>query len=446
MKIFKGDNFSIIYYEMLKAGYHSLEPYYESRVGEVKDLGPVYYEIKEDKFRFPYLNKRGINPFFAFAEFSWLITGSNYLKPLQFFIKGYDKYSDDGETLNGAYGHRLRYKFDVDQLEKAIEGLKKRPESRRIVLTMWSVDDLLAESNDLPCNISIMLKIRNEKLDITIINRSNDLFLGVPYNVLVFYLLQCYLAERIGCGIGTQRHFTDSLHIYKRDMDKIGRVIASNTKESIFATSEVMPSFNVTSYTDIDHNNINNQNYNGLTKDDFAKFFNSYMEYNSTLDIEQAIKMLPGNLLGYVAFLWYSEKKDYKASNNYFDKLKQEVFDMGRDFDGIYSIKYETEETIKEFVLNISKEYQHFFDNFLGIINTSSGFYTLNEANIDKDKLVQAVFLSIVMSSVASSMAPDINNFFTKKVENVAKSLGLEINDIINFTKYESKFTGLINS
>ncbi|WP_063608986.1 thymidylate synthase [Shouchella clausii] len=443
MKIFSGDNFSAIYYEMLGSGYRSAEPYTESRIGEVKDLGPVYFEIKEDKFRFPYLDKRAINPFFALAEFSWIITGSNQLKPLQFFIKNYHKYSDDGETLNGAYGHRLRYKFDIDQIEKAIEGLRKNPGSRRIVLTMWSVDDLLSDSNDLPCNTSIMLKIRNEKLDITIINRSNDLFMGVPYNVFVFYLLQVYLASKIGCRIGVQRHFTDSLHIYKRDMDKINKVIASNNKKTIEAIPEIIPVFNTDSYVNIDHNKVNNQDYDELVNDEISNFFKSYIVYKSTSDFDKAIKMLPKNILGYVAYLWYSERKGFVGSDNYFSKIRQEI-NMENRLDKIYSLKYESEDTIKEFITDISRKYLHLYDEFFNIINIESGFYSVKKENINKEKLVQAVFLSFVMASVASSMAPDTNQFFTRRVENVAKGLGLEINDILNFTKHESKFTALI--
>ncbi|MGR5963618.1 thymidylate synthase [Bacillus cereus] len=205
---------------MLQFSYHQEEGFKPSRVSEVKDLGPAYFEISADDFRLVYLNKRVINPFFALTEFSWILNGSNKLEPLEYFINNYRKYSDDGDTLNGAYGYRLRKYFNRDQIEDAIRQLKENANTRRVVLTMWSADDLSTTSNDLPCNISLLLKIRKGKLDITILNRSNDVYLGVPYNVFVFHLLQMYLAQQIGCKIGVQRHFTDSLHLYKRDIKK----------------------------------------------------------------------------------------------------------------------------------------------------------------------------------------------------------------------------------
>ena len=93
---------------------------------------------------------------------------------------------------------------------------------------MYSPDDLNKNSKDIPCNTTIYLKIKDNKLDITILNRSNDLYLGVPYNVFVFYLLQLYIAEKVNSDIGTQTHFTDSLHLYTKDLEKVEKIINSN--------------------------------------------------------------------------------------------------------------------------------------------------------------------------------------------------------------------------
>ena len=86
-----GDNFTIIYFELLKKAFESKDGFIESRSGKVKDLGPAFIEIAEDKFRLPVLPYRAINPFFAFAEFSWFITGSNRVEPLRYFIITYGR-------------------------------------------------------------------------------------------------------------------------------------------------------------------------------------------------------------------------------------------------------------------------------------------------------------------------------------------------------------------
>lgn len=125
MIVFAGKNFSKLYYEILEYVLSKNIPLSTSRIGKVKDIGSAYFEISYDDLRLVYLNKRIINPFFALAEFSWIISGSNSLNTLQYFIKNYEQYSDDGNTLNGAYGFRLKEYFGIDQISKSIELLKK---------------------------------------------------------------------------------------------------------------------------------------------------------------------------------------------------------------------------------------------------------------------------------------------------------------------------------
>ena len=93
---------------------------------------------------------------------------------------------------------------------------------------MYSPDDIGKPSYDIPCNTTIFLKIRSGALDITVINRSNDLYKGVPYNVFVFGILQRYVAKMLGTPVGTQRHFTDGLHLYEADIENAKAIIDRN--------------------------------------------------------------------------------------------------------------------------------------------------------------------------------------------------------------------------
>ncbi|WP_053600515.1 thymidylate synthase [Bacillus sp. FJAT-18017] len=304
-----GTNFTLIYFELLSEALGSDEKFCESRIGLVKDLGPAFIEIHEDRFRMPLLKKRSFNPFFALVEFSWFILGYNNLSILQEHISNYDKYSDDGLTLNGAYGFRLRKKFNQDQIEQAIQILRENRETRRVVLSMWSVEDLGSDSRDIPCNTSVMLKIREGKLDMTVINRSNDLFLGIPYNVILFFLFQCYLAEKIGCKVGFQRHFTDSLHLYKKDLNKVENIITANDKVTLKQLLNSIEPVEIMDYVNINHIHVIEKKYNLLEDNKFVNFFNSYKEYKEHKNFETAIEFLEENDLGYCGYLWYSEKQ-----------------------------------------------------------------------------------------------------------------------------------------
>lgn len=185
----KNHSFNYNYLSALKIAVEPSRKIDSSRVGPVINIGQAYFEIEKNDPRLIFLSSRKINPVFAIVEGAWVLRGDNRLAPLQNEISDYAKFSDDGETLFGAYGFRLRKKFGLDQLREAINLLKNDPETRRVVLSMYSPDDLTIISKDIPCNTSFFLKIVDGALDITVINRSNDLYLGIPYNIFVFGLL-----------------------------------------------------------------------------------------------------------------------------------------------------------------------------------------------------------------------------------------------------------------
>lgn len=187
MHIFKGENINHVYMDALELALNNQSNISQSRAGNVIDLGPAYFEFSNPAHQILTLRNRKYNPCFAIAEAAWVLSGKNTLAPLNTFIKEYNKYSDDEKTLNGAYGYRIRFFFEFDQLSEAISELKKDQNNRRAVITLYAPLDLKKGlSKDIPCNTGFYLKIRENRLDITVLNRSNDLFLGVPYNVFVF--------------------------------------------------------------------------------------------------------------------------------------------------------------------------------------------------------------------------------------------------------------------
>jgi thymidylate synthase len=202
-------------------------PVEQSRVGPCRDLGAVTVELDSGE-RTILLAGRGWNPAFALVEAAWVITGRKDVKTLAEFIGTFDRYSDDGQTLQGAYGDRLRHFFGRDQIEPAIEELTKHPSSRRVVLTLYATSDLGLDSKDIPCNTQVALRRVKGRLEMTVFNRSNDLWLGVPYNWFVFRVLQHMIADRLGIPCGVQRHVSSCLHLYEVHVAAASRVVACN--------------------------------------------------------------------------------------------------------------------------------------------------------------------------------------------------------------------------
>jgi len=158
---------------------------------------------------------RDANHIFHLMEALWILGGREDVQFPCLFNSKLAQYSDNGLTFHGAYGHRLR-SCGKDQLKLAIDKLQRDPDTRQVVLQIWDYKkDLNVKSNDIPCNDLVICKIRDNKLNITVCNRSNDIILGA-YNVnhVQFSYLQEYLALMIGCEVGTYRQVSDSFHAY----------------------------------------------------------------------------------------------------------------------------------------------------------------------------------------------------------------------------------------
>jgi thymidylate synthase len=168
--------------------------------------------------------KRDANPFFHLYESLWMLAGRNDLKPLQRYVKDFDKFSDDGETLAGAYGYRWRIVFDpLDQLVEIAKILRANHDDRRCVLQFWDANyDLGSSSKDVPCNVSATVQVNvNGALELTVFCRSNYIVLGAyGANAVHLSFLQEYLAHSIGVPVGPYRQVSVNWHAYLSTVSK----------------------------------------------------------------------------------------------------------------------------------------------------------------------------------------------------------------------------------
>lgn len=205
----------------------------ETRNGYVlRSPVPVVTQYTNPQNRVLYNKVRDANPFFHLMEALWMLAGRNDLNFVSQFNKGMEKYSDDGQTLNGAYGYRWRQHFKFDQLAMVANLLSTEPNSRRAVVTMWdpATDGALVYNGaDVPCNTNIYFEIVDGKLDMTVCCRSNDIVWGAyGANAVHFSILLEYMAARVGVPMGMYRQISINYHQYldvvdsSTSMDMIG--------------------------------------------------------------------------------------------------------------------------------------------------------------------------------------------------------------------------------
>jgi len=190
-----------------------------SRVGDVLvSPTPVCTTYKNPDQRVLFSPLRDANPFFHFMEGLWMLAGRQDLDFVKHFNKGMERYSDDGHTLNGAYGWRWRNTFGYDQLYEVVELLRREPNTRRAVLTMWDAyDDLMngGEYLDVPCNTHIYFDCRGGKLNMTVCCRSNDAIWGAyGANAVHMSMMMEVVAAGVGAPMGDYRQISNNFHAY----------------------------------------------------------------------------------------------------------------------------------------------------------------------------------------------------------------------------------------
>ena len=196
-----------------------------TRGGDVLEFpGPVTTTYTHPRERVLFYPQRDANPFFHFMESLWMLAGRNDVQFVNTFNGRMNQYSDDGITYHGAYGYRWRKWFGYDQFDRVIERLLSFPNDRRTVLTMWDpVKDLVETNNgkDYPCNTQIFFSERKDLLNMTVVNRSNDLIWGAyGANAVHMSMLQEYFAGRLELGVGTYTQFSNNLHAYVDILDR----------------------------------------------------------------------------------------------------------------------------------------------------------------------------------------------------------------------------------
>lgn len=171
---------------------------------------------------------------YAVGELAWYLSGSNKVKDISRFAKKWAEISDDGETNNSAYGCRIFYKFGFDQWEYVKSLIRKDHNTRQAVIHIKDASN--KPTKDTPCTVYLQFFLRDNKLNLSVHMRSNDIWMGVPYDMFSFCFLQMKMAMELGVEIGTYTHYAGSLHLYQRDyktalknMDVLAPAMASAT-------------------------------------------------------------------------------------------------------------------------------------------------------------------------------------------------------------------------
>lgn len=176
---------------------------------------------------FPLITGRLIKENIFKTEFKWFINGStNTLLFKNNNIKIWDAWADENGELGPIYGYQM-LNFNgqkINQLEKLISSLQNDKDSRRHIITLWNPIQL-SEMRLPPCYLYFQFFVENNKLNMLVLQRSGDLFLGIPYDMALFAQFLLYISEKVNLIANKINLKIVDAHIYKNQITPVNEYL-----------------------------------------------------------------------------------------------------------------------------------------------------------------------------------------------------------------------------
>jgi len=178
------------------------------------------YQMRFDLSKgFPMLTTKKLHLKSIIHELLWFLKGDTNIAYLQEHnVKIWDAWADENGDLGPVYGKQWRSwqgpnGKTIDQIQNAVNLIKKNPDSRRIIINAWNAGEL-EDMALTPCHCLFQFYVANGKLSCLLYQRSADTFLGVPFNIASYALLTMMMAQVTGLEVGEFVHAFGDVHLY----------------------------------------------------------------------------------------------------------------------------------------------------------------------------------------------------------------------------------------
>ena len=155
------------------------------------------------------------NEEYARAEWEWYLTGDPHTRTLgELYGKipyNWARMEDSDGKVNSNYGYQWERNH---QLDYVVGQLKTNPNTRRAAISIYDGKEMIKYRKDTPCTYAVQFTILNNKLNMCVTMRSNDLWYGFCNDQYCFSQLMQMVSERTGYKLGEYYHFAHNLHLY----------------------------------------------------------------------------------------------------------------------------------------------------------------------------------------------------------------------------------------
>ena len=180
---------------------------------------------------FPLVTTKKLHLRSIIYELLWFLNGDTNIKYLKDNgVSIWDEWADKNGNLGPVYGYQWRSWLGkngttIDQITKVVEQIKKKPDSRRHMVTAWNpadVDDMALP----PCHALFQFYVADGKLSCQLYQRSCDTFLGLPFNIASYALLTHMMAQQCDLEVGEFVWTGGDVHIYSNHLDQVQTQLA----------------------------------------------------------------------------------------------------------------------------------------------------------------------------------------------------------------------------
>jgi len=174
---------------------------------------------------FPMVTTKKLHTRSIIFELLWFLRGDTNVRYLnENNVTIWDEWATDTGDLGPVYGAQWRSwptadGGQVDQIQQAIDTLRRDPDSRRIIVSAWNVAELDRMALA-PCHCLFQFYVADGRLSCQLYQRSADIFLGVPFNIASYALLTHLVAQQAGLKVGEFIWTGGDCHLYTNHLEQ----------------------------------------------------------------------------------------------------------------------------------------------------------------------------------------------------------------------------------
>lgn len=211
----------------------------EDRTG-TGTLSVFGYQMRFDLAQgFPLVTTKKCHMRSIIHELLWFLRGDTNVRYLQENgVRIWNEWATESGELGPVYGAQWRSWATsdggvIDQISEVIEQIKRKPHSRRLIVSAWNPavlpDESISPQGNAaagkmalpPCHTLFQFYVLENRLSCQLYQRSADIFLGVPFNIASYALLTMMVAQVTGLQPGDFVHTFGDAHLYTNHLEQV---------------------------------------------------------------------------------------------------------------------------------------------------------------------------------------------------------------------------------